>query len=54
MEELKQSAISDQSPAFPNNRNMESVSPGNSYHMQRLTGGPTEFIRNWVELRLMG
>ena len=53
MEELKQSAISE-SPAMPN-RNMESVSPGTSYHRQQtLMGGPTEFIRNWVELRLMG
>jgi hypothetical protein len=32
--------------------NMESVSPGNSYYA-RLTG-PSEFSRNWVELRLMG
>ena len=35
------------------NRNMESVSPGNSYHVARLAG-TTEFCRNWVELRLMG
>ena len=36
----------------PFNRNNDSVSPGTSYY-GRLTG-PTEFSRNWVELRLMG
>ena len=51
MEELKQSAVSE-SPHLPN-RNMESVSPGTSYQMTRLNG-PTEFSRNWVELRLLG
>lgn len=49
MEEVKYSG--QESPANPN-RNMDSVSPGASYQA-RMTG-PTEFIRNWVELRLMG
>ena len=49
MEEVKY--LGSESPMNAN-RNMESVSPGASYHA-RMTG-PSEFVRNWVELRLMG
>ena len=48
MEEQKLASTNDS----PFNRNNDSVSPGASYY-GRMTG-PTEFSRNWVELRLMG
>lgn len=50
MEEVKYSGTD--SPAYPV-RNADSVSPGTSYTAARMTG-PTEFVRNWVELRLLG
>jgi len=50
MEEAKYTGGTD-SPTI-RDRNMESTSPGNSYYA-RMTG-PTEFNRNWVELRLLG
>ena len=50
MEELKHSRADSPSNQM---RNMESVSPGTTSYHARLTG-PSEFVRNWVELRLMG
>lgn len=50
MEEVKYSGT--ESPANPLRRT-ESISPGLNYSTNRLTG-PSEFVRNWVELRLLG
>ena len=50
MEEVKYSSTD--SPANPM-RNTESVSPGLGHTANRLTGA-SEFVRNWVELRLLG
>ena len=41
------------SPANPM-RNADSVSPGTSYTAARMTNANQEFVRNWVELRLLG
>ena len=51
MEEVKYG--SSESPTY-GNRNMDTVSPGNSYMARTMTGPANEFYRNWVELRLMG
>ena len=48
MEEQKFMASTDS----PLNRNNDSVSPSTTYY-GRMTG-PSEFSKNWVELRLMG
>ena len=50
MEEVKQYGAD--SPSNPQ-RHVESVSPGTSYTAARMTG-PSEFTRNWIELRLLG
>lgn len=50
MEEVKWSG-GNESPSNQM-RNMESVSPGTSYLANRM--GNIEFVKNWVELRLMG
>ena len=44
--------MGNESPANPL-RNADSVSPGTSYTAARMSG-PSEFVRNWVELRLLG
>ena len=51
MEEVKYG--SSESPTYMN-RNVESVSPGNSVYQAARMTAPSEFCRNWVELRLMG
>ena len=52
MEEVKWSG-GNESPSNQN-RHMESVSPATSYLANRATLRNPEFVKNWVELRLMG